>query len=94
MQLRVLGSNVRCKITNKCLNVREWVEMVEWNKDSPSLFSLSCDSSESPKKTPIENTRTHTHTQYSLIWNLFPTKNATSSPSQYSYIEAATTLKK
>ena len=30
-------------VTNKCLNVRERVEMVEWNKMAPSLPLLSCE---------------------------------------------------
>ena len=27
-----IGYVVTCKVANKCLNVREWVEVVEWNK--------------------------------------------------------------
>ena len=39
------GSHFRCKVTNKCLNVREWVEVVEKNKDGASLLLLSHESS-------------------------------------------------
>ena len=41
------------KVANKCLNVRERVEVVEWNKRwSPSLPLLSCESSVSVKENP------------------------------------------
>ena len=35
------------KVANKCLNVRERVEVVEWNKrwSLPSVLQLSCESS-------------------------------------------------
>ena len=41
------------KVANKCLNVREQVEVVEWNKKIvPSLPLLSCESSVSVKQNP------------------------------------------
>ena len=41
------------KVANKCLNVRERVEVVEWNKKIvPSLPLLSCESSVSVKQNP------------------------------------------
>ena len=41
-----------CKVANKCLNVRERVEVVEWNKMVPSLPLLSCELSVSVKENP------------------------------------------
>ena len=41
----------RAKLQNKCLNVREQVEVVEWNKKW-SLSLLSCESSMSVKENP------------------------------------------
>ena len=32
LQLKICDSHLTCKIANKCLNVREQVEVVEWNK--------------------------------------------------------------
>ena len=32
MRLKICDSNLTCKVANKCLNVRERVEVVEWNK--------------------------------------------------------------
>ena len=32
MRLKIRDSHLTCKVANKCLNVREWVEVVEWNK--------------------------------------------------------------
>ena len=31
-------SNLTCKVANKCLNVRQRVEVVEWNKRWSPLF--------------------------------------------------------
>ena len=39
-------------VANKCLNVRERVEVVEWNKMAPSLPLLSCEWSVSVKENP------------------------------------------
>ena len=35
MRLKMRGSYLKCKVANKCVNVREWVEVVEKNKDGP-----------------------------------------------------------
>ena len=39
-------------LKHKCLNVRERVEVVEWNKMAPSLPLLSCELSVSVKENP------------------------------------------
>ena len=39
-------------VANKCLNVRERVEVVEWNKMVPSLPLQSCELSVSVKENP------------------------------------------
>ena len=33
MRLKICDNYLICKVANKCLNVREWVGVVEWNKD-------------------------------------------------------------
>ena len=33
--------HLTCKVANKCLNVREWIEVVEWNKRWSSPFPCS-----------------------------------------------------
>ena len=45
-------SHLTCKVANKCLNVRKWVEVVEWNKMVLSLPLLSCELSVSVKENP------------------------------------------
>ena len=45
-------SHLTCKVANKCLNVRERVEVVEWNKMVPSLPLLSCELSVSVNENP------------------------------------------
>ena len=52
MRLKICDSHLTCKVANKCLNVRERVEVVEWNKMVPSLPLLSCELSVSVKKNP------------------------------------------
>ena len=45
MRLKICDSHLRCKVANKCLNVREREEVVDWNKRwSPSFpcFPVSC----------------------------------------------------
>ena len=32
VRLKICDSHLTCKVANKCLNVRERVEVVEWNK--------------------------------------------------------------
>ena len=32
MRIKLCDSHLTCKVANKCLNNREWVEVVEWNK--------------------------------------------------------------
>ena len=35
MQLEIYDIHLTCKVENKCLNVRERVEVIEWDKDGP-----------------------------------------------------------
>ena len=49
---KICDNHLTCKVENKCLNVRERVEVVEWNKMVPSLPLLSCELSVSVKKNP------------------------------------------
>ena len=51
------GSHFSCELANKCLNVCEWVEVVERNKSGPCLPLLSRESSvcEIVKENQIEN---------------------------------------
>ena len=51
------GSRFSCELANKCLNVCEWVEVVERNKSGPCLPLLSRESSvcEIVKENQIEN---------------------------------------
>ena len=39
LQLKIQCSRLRCKLADKCLNVPELAEVVERNKDGPSLPS-------------------------------------------------------
>ena len=50
MKKKVCDGHLTCKVANKCLNVRERVEVVEWNKHSLPL--LSSESSVSVKENP------------------------------------------
>ena len=52
MRLKICDSHLTCKVANKCLNVRERVEVVEWEKMVPSLPLLSCELSVSVKENP------------------------------------------
>ena len=38
LRLKICDSHLTWKVANKCLNVREWVEVVEWNKEWSSPF--------------------------------------------------------
>ena len=38
MRLKICDSHLTCKVANECLNVRERVEVVEWNKRWSPLF--------------------------------------------------------
>ena len=49
---KICDSHLTCKVANKCLNVHERVEVVEWNKMVPSLPLLSCELSVSMKENP------------------------------------------
>ena len=33
--LKICDNHLTCKVADICVNVREWVEVVEWNKDGP-----------------------------------------------------------
>ena len=53
MQLKICDSHLTCKAANKCLNVRQRVEVVEWKKKMvPSLHLLSCELPVSVKENP------------------------------------------
>ena len=55
LRLKICDSHLTCKVAHKCLNVRERVEVVEWNKKVPSLPLLSCELSVSVKENPDNN---------------------------------------
>ena len=38
LPLAIRDSHLTCKVANKCLNVREWVEVVEFNKKWSPTF--------------------------------------------------------
>ena len=38
VQLKIRGSHLTCKVANKCLNVREGVEVEKRNKNGPLPF--------------------------------------------------------
>ena len=52
LRLKICDSHLTCKVANKCLNVRERVEVVDWNKMVPSLPLLSLELSASVKENP------------------------------------------
>ena len=53
VRLKICDSHLTCDVANKCLNVHELVEVVEWNKRWPPPFPLiSCGSSVSLKENP------------------------------------------
>ena len=55
MWLKICDSHPTCKVANKCLNVRERVEVVEWNKKWSPPFPCCPVSRQCPwKKTLIE----------------------------------------
>ena len=49
---KICDSHLTCKVANKCLNVRQRVEVVEWNEMVPSLPLLSSELSVSVKENP------------------------------------------
>ena len=58
VRLKICDSHLSCKVANKCLDVREWVEVVEWNKRWSSPFPCCPLSRQCPwKKTLIEKKR-------------------------------------
>ena len=64
MRLKICDSHFTCKVANKCLNVRERMEVVEWNKRwSP----LSYESSMSLKENPDSNKKLHENNAELLI---------------------------
>ena len=52
LRLKICDSHLTCKVANKFLNVRERVEVVAWNKMTPSLPLLSCELLVSVKENP------------------------------------------
>ena len=59
LRLKICDSHLTCKVANKCLNVRERVEVVEWNKMVFSLPLLSCELSVSVKENPDRKKKNH-----------------------------------
>ena len=55
VRLKICDSHLTCKVPNKCLNVRERVEVLERNTNIPSLPELSCELSMSVKENPDRN---------------------------------------
>ena len=51
MWLKICDSHLTCKVANKCLNVRERVEVVEWNKRCSPPFSCCPVSRQGPWNT-------------------------------------------
>ena len=62
---KIRGSHLRCKVANKCLNVCEWMKVVERNKDNPSLFLSFCDLPVSVRK---KETGKNTASQNAPSW--------------------------
>ena len=55
MRLKICDSHLTCKVANKCLNVRERVQVVEWNKKWSLPFPCCPATRQCPwKKTLIE----------------------------------------
>ena len=61
--------SIMCKVANKCLNVRELVEVVEWKKMVPSLPLLSCELSVFVKENPDRKKKTLLFCSHSLFCN-------------------------
>ena len=51
-RLKIWDSHLTCKVANKYLNVRERVEVAQWNKKWSPHPLLSCESSVSVKENP------------------------------------------
>ena len=72
LRLKICESHLTCKVANKCLNVRERVEVVEWNKKVvPSLPLLSYESSVSVKENPNRKKKKKKKKEKTLIQLLF-----------------------
>ena len=52
LRLILCGGNLTCKVPNKCLNVRERLEISKWNKTLSRPFSYSPVSRHCPWKKP------------------------------------------
>ena len=50
MWLEICDIHLSCKVANKCLNICEWVEVVEWNKRWSPSFPCCPVSRQSPWK--------------------------------------------
>ena len=59
LRLKIYDSHLTGKAANKCLNVLERVEVVEWNKMVSSLPLLSCELSVSVKEDPDRKKKTN-----------------------------------
>ena len=63
------GRHLKCKVANKCSNVREWLEVVVRNKMMvPSLPLLSCESSVSMEENPDSKKKIHISTLIYFCW--------------------------
>ena len=54
VRLKICDSNLTCKVVKKCLNFRERVEVIEWNKRWFPPIPCCPVSRQCRKKTPIE----------------------------------------
>ena len=72
MQLKILDSDLTCKVANKCLDVRELVEIVESNKKwSPAFPYCPVNHQCLLKKTPTEKN----HSPKTVRYDEVPKKN-------------------
>ena len=53
VRLKICDSHLTCKIAHKCLNVRERVEVVEWNRKKSPPFPYCPVSCQCPWKKPL-----------------------------------------
>ena len=76
MRLKIYDSHLTCKVANKCLNVRERVEVVEWNKRWSPPFPCCPVSCQCPwKKILIEKKRKRQNLMLGQRWFWIHTEN-------------------
>ena len=73
MRLKIRGSCLTCKIVGKRLNVWEWVEVVEWNKDGPLLSFITVQKWSFPLGiSPVNVTRSAVSCGFGYIYWRYP----------------------